>query len=171
VATADVVDRAAAPPINKAGEATAVETHGHDPANSRSRRTMLALVLVDHAQRHRAQCGDVRVDTRAFPVRRLSALQSRGSVRAARRSHTISLPCSKSVWQLDRQGQAQEARKARGENCRRQHAGRGGGDNIVLPPLGFVTSPPHDRQQRVAYEFMVRDTVKPRMSAGQFGCR
>ena len=28
---------------------------------------MLALVLIDHALRHRAQCGDVRTDTRASP--------------------------------------------------------------------------------------------------------
>jgi chorismate synthase len=28
---------------------------------------MLALVLMDHALRHRAQCGDVRVDTPRIP--------------------------------------------------------------------------------------------------------
>jgi chorismate synthase len=30
---------------------------------------MLALVLMDHALRHRAQCGDVRVQTAPIPAR------------------------------------------------------------------------------------------------------
>ncbi len=29
---------------------------------------MLALVLIDHALRHRAQCGDVKVDTPRIPA-------------------------------------------------------------------------------------------------------
>ncbi|HWZ47681.1 MAG TPA: chorismate synthase, partial [Herbaspirillum sp.] len=29
---------------------------------------MLALVLMDHALRHRAQCGDVKVDTPVIPA-------------------------------------------------------------------------------------------------------
>jgi chorismate synthase len=54
--------------IDKAGEAAVVETFGrHDPCVG-IRATpiaegMLALVLIDHALRHRAQCGDVQVDT------------------------------------------------------------------------------------------------------------
>ena len=30
--------------------------------------SMLALVLIDHALRHRAQCGDVRTDTPRIPA-------------------------------------------------------------------------------------------------------
>ncbi len=51
--------------INRAGEPVLVETHGrHDPCVG-IRATpiveaMTALVLVDHALRHRAQCADVR---------------------------------------------------------------------------------------------------------------
>ena len=54
--------------INRNGEATMVETHGrHDPCVG-IRATpiveaMLALVLIDHALRHRAQCGDVVCST------------------------------------------------------------------------------------------------------------
>ena len=58
--------------INKAGEAITVETHGrHDPCvgirATPIAEAMLALVLIDHALRHRAQCGDVRVDTPRIP--------------------------------------------------------------------------------------------------------
>lgn len=58
--------------INKAGEAILVETHGrHDPCvgirATPIAEAMLALVLIDHALRHRAQCGDVRVDTPRIP--------------------------------------------------------------------------------------------------------
>ncbi len=58
--------------INKAGEAIMVETHGrHDPCvgirATPIAEAMLALVLIDHALRHRAQCGDVRVDTPRIP--------------------------------------------------------------------------------------------------------
>jgi len=60
--------------INKAGEAIMVETHGrHDPCvgirATPIAEAMLALVLIDHALRHRAQCGDVRVDTPRIPGR------------------------------------------------------------------------------------------------------
>jgi chorismate synthase len=54
--------------INKAGEAVTMQTTGrHDPCVG-VRATpiceaMLALVLMDHALRHRAQCGDVACDT------------------------------------------------------------------------------------------------------------
>jgi chorismate synthase len=34
---------------------------------------MLALVLMDHALRHRAQCGDVRVATPTIPARAAQA--------------------------------------------------------------------------------------------------
>ncbi|MDH3461577.1 MAG: chorismate synthase, partial [Burkholderiaceae bacterium] len=52
--------------INRAGEATTVETHGrHDPCvgirATPIAEAMLALVLMDHALRQRAQCGDVSV--------------------------------------------------------------------------------------------------------------
>jgi len=54
--------------INLAGEAVMVSTHGrHDPCVGIRAipvaEAMLALVLIDHALRHRAQCGDVRTDT------------------------------------------------------------------------------------------------------------
>ena len=44
-----------------------VETHGrHDPCvgirATPIAEAMLALVVMDHALRHRAQCGDVRID-------------------------------------------------------------------------------------------------------------
>jgi chorismate synthase len=52
--------------INMAGEPVTVETLGrHDPCvgirATPIAEAMLALVLMDHALRHRAQCGDVRV--------------------------------------------------------------------------------------------------------------
>jgi chorismate synthase len=54
--------------VNKAGEATIVNTHGrHDPCvgirATPIAEAMLALVLMDHALRHRAQCADVKVET------------------------------------------------------------------------------------------------------------
>ncbi len=54
--------------INVAGEPVQVETFGrHDPCvgirATPIAEAMLALVLMDHALRHRAQCGDVRVNT------------------------------------------------------------------------------------------------------------
>jgi chorismate synthase len=54
--------------IDKAGNPATVETFGrHDPCvgirATPIAEAMLALVLMDHALRHRAQCGDVKVDT------------------------------------------------------------------------------------------------------------
>jgi len=54
--------------INLAGEAATVETHGrHDPCvgirATPIAEAMLALVLIDHALRLRAQCGDVNCAT------------------------------------------------------------------------------------------------------------
>lgn len=54
--------------IDKNGQSVMVETHGrHDPCvgirATPIAEAMLALVLMDHALRHRAQCGDVKVDT------------------------------------------------------------------------------------------------------------
>ncbi|WKB52704.1 chorismate synthase [Eleftheria terrae] len=54
--------------IDLAGQSATVETFGrHDPCvgirATPIAEAMLALVLMDHALRHRAQCGDVRVDT------------------------------------------------------------------------------------------------------------
>lgn len=54
--------------IDKAGNPVIVNTHGrHDPCvgirATPIAESMLALVLIDHALRHRAQCGDVRTDT------------------------------------------------------------------------------------------------------------
>ncbi|AON55557.1 chorismate synthase [Herbaspirillum seropedicae] len=56
------------PSIDKSGQPIAVETFGrHDPCvgirATPIAEAMLALVLMDHALRHRAQCGDVKVDT------------------------------------------------------------------------------------------------------------
>ena len=52
--------------IDRSGAATTVETHGrHDPCvgirATPIAEAMLALVVMDHALRHRAQCGDVSV--------------------------------------------------------------------------------------------------------------
>jgi len=54
--------------VNTAGEPISVETHGrHDPCvgirATPIAEAMLALVLTDHALRHRAQCGDVHCQT------------------------------------------------------------------------------------------------------------
>jgi len=54
--------------IDKAGEPTVVENHGrHDPCvgirATPIAEALLALVLADHALRHRAQCADVSVPT------------------------------------------------------------------------------------------------------------
>ena len=56
--------RSPRPSINRAGDATVVETFGrHDPCvgirATPIAEAMLALVLMDHALRNRAQCGDV----------------------------------------------------------------------------------------------------------------
>ncbi|BEV73713.1 MULTISPECIES: chorismate synthase [unclassified Paludibacterium] len=54
--------------IDRQGNPVTLETHGrHDPCvgirATPIAEAMLALVLMDHALRHRAQCGDVKVDT------------------------------------------------------------------------------------------------------------
>ncbi len=54
--------------IDKQGAPVVVNTHGrHDPCvgirATPIAESMLALVLIDHALRHRAQCGDVHTDT------------------------------------------------------------------------------------------------------------
>ena len=54
--------------IDKSGTPVTLETHGrHDPCvgirATPIAEAMLALVLMDHALRHRAQCGDVVVAT------------------------------------------------------------------------------------------------------------
>ncbi len=54
--------------INREGEPIIVETHGrHDPCvgirATPIAESMLALVLIDHALRHRAQCADVHCQT------------------------------------------------------------------------------------------------------------
>lgn len=58
--------------VNLAGEPAMVETHGrHDPCvgirATPIAEAMLALVLIDHALRHRAQCGDVVCSTQRIP--------------------------------------------------------------------------------------------------------
>ncbi|HRP22587.1 MAG TPA: chorismate synthase [Rhodocyclaceae bacterium] len=67
--------------IDRAGNPVIVNTHGrHDPCvgirATPIAESMLALVLIDHALRHRAQCGDVRTDTP-----RIAALAPGGSQR------------------------------------------------------------------------------------------
>ena len=59
--------------INRAGEPTVVETFGrHDPCvgirATPIAEAMLALVLMDHALRHRAQCGDVTLPLPPIPA-------------------------------------------------------------------------------------------------------
>ena len=56
-------------PSTRPGNAVIVETHGrHDPCvgirATPIAEAMLALVLIDHALRHRAQCGDVAMQPR-----------------------------------------------------------------------------------------------------------
>ncbi|KPC51607.1 chorismate synthase [Amantichitinum ursilacus] len=58
--------------IDKAGNPVMMATTGrHDPCvgirATPIAEAMLALVLIDHALRHRAQCGDVKVDTPRIP--------------------------------------------------------------------------------------------------------
>ncbi|WP_373986731.1 chorismate synthase [Duganella sp. BuS-21] len=60
--------RSPRPSIDKAGNPVSVETFGrHDPCvgirATPIAEAMLALVLIDHALMHRAQCGDVKVST------------------------------------------------------------------------------------------------------------
>jgi chorismate synthase len=61
--------------IDLNGQPATVETFGrHDPCvgirATPIAEAMLALVLIDHALRHRAQCGDVHVDTPRIPASR-----------------------------------------------------------------------------------------------------
>jgi chorismate synthase len=61
------------PSIDLAGQPATVETFGrHDPCvgirATPIAEAMLALVIIDHVMRHRAQCGDVRVDTPVLPA-------------------------------------------------------------------------------------------------------
>jgi chorismate synthase len=58
--------------IDRTGQAVTVETHGrHDPCvgirATPIAEAMLALVVMEHALRHRAQCGDVQHATAAIP--------------------------------------------------------------------------------------------------------
>jgi len=60
--------------IDKAGDPAVVETCGrHDPCvgirATPIAEALLALVLIDHALRHRAQCGDVSVETPAIAAK------------------------------------------------------------------------------------------------------
>ncbi len=64
--------------ITRSGEATTVETFGrHDPCvgirATPIAEAMLALVLMDHALLHRAQCADVKVDTPDVAARQQDA--------------------------------------------------------------------------------------------------
>jgi chorismate synthase len=59
--------------VDRAGTPTTVETFGrHDPCvgirATPIAEAMLALVLMDHALRHRAQCGDVSMPAPALPA-------------------------------------------------------------------------------------------------------
>ncbi|HEX2009561.1 MAG TPA: chorismate synthase [Roseateles sp.] len=65
--------RTAKASIDRAGSPTQVETFGrHDPCvgirATPIAEAMLALVLIDHALRHRAQCGDVNLSVPAIPA-------------------------------------------------------------------------------------------------------
>jgi chorismate synthase len=67
--------RSPKPSIDMDGNPATVETFGrHDPCvgirATPIAEAMLALVLIDHALRHRAQCGDVQVSTPQIPAHR-----------------------------------------------------------------------------------------------------
>ena len=74
--------------IDKAGNATTIETHGrHDPCVG-IRATpiceaMLALTLMDHALRHRAQNGDVQCATPKIPAQAPADVVARARAAAA----------------------------------------------------------------------------------------
>jgi chorismate synthase len=73
--------------INKKGEAVTVETHGrHDPCvgirATPIAEAMLALVLADHALRHRAQNADVKTSTPKIAAR--LSVSRRAAKRAAK---------------------------------------------------------------------------------------
>jgi chorismate synthase len=60
--------------IDRLGNAIEVATEGrHDPCvgirATPIAEAMLALVLIDHALRHRAQCGDVKCETPRIPAK------------------------------------------------------------------------------------------------------
>ncbi|MEZ5614006.1 MAG: chorismate synthase [Rhodocyclaceae bacterium] len=70
--------------IDKQGQPVTVETHGrHDPCvairATPVAEAMLALVLIDHALRHRAQCGDVACPTPKIAARSPQAGSPRGA--------------------------------------------------------------------------------------------
>jgi chorismate synthase len=61
--------------VDRGGQPTLVETHGrHDPCvgirAAPIAEAMLALVVMDHALRHRAQCGDVELPVPPLPAGR-----------------------------------------------------------------------------------------------------
>ena len=61
--------------IDRAGNPAVIQTKGrHDPCvgirATPIAEAMLALVIMDHVLRHRAQCGDVQVDTPRIPAQR-----------------------------------------------------------------------------------------------------
>ena len=61
--------------IDLAGKSITVQTKGrHDPCvgirATPIAEAMLALVVMDHALRHRAQCADVKVDVAPIPAAR-----------------------------------------------------------------------------------------------------
>jgi chorismate synthase len=61
--------------VDRSGEPTVVETHGrHDPCvgirAAPIAESMLALVVMDHALRHRAQCADVELPVPPLPAGR-----------------------------------------------------------------------------------------------------
>jgi chorismate synthase len=67
--------RTSKPSIDRSGAVTSVVTHGrHDPCvgirATPIAEAMLALVVMDHALRHRAQCADVVLATPAVPASR-----------------------------------------------------------------------------------------------------
>ncbi len=71
--------------INKAGEPVLVETHGrHDPCvgirATPIAEAMLALVLIDHALRHRAQNADVKVSTPKIAAQAPARAKSAGEL-------------------------------------------------------------------------------------------
>ena len=86
--------------IDKAGQPVIVETHGrHDPCvgirATPIAEAMLALVLMDHALRHRAQNADVAVATRRGSRRRRRPTSARGC--AAERMSTTPIPTKPSA--------------------------------------------------------------------------
>jgi chorismate synthase len=63
------------PSIDLNGQPATVETFGrHDPCvgirATPIAEAMLALVIIDHVMRHRAQCGDVQVATPVIPAQK-----------------------------------------------------------------------------------------------------